>query len=64
VFDRVDQDTIQRLKKRQSWPVSLLARMLGCHEVTLYRYLNRGVLDRGEKGVETDSLLTLLKKKA
>ncbi len=64
VFDRVDEDVIRRLEKRQSWPVALLARLLDCHETTLYRYLDRGILDRDERGIETDSLVTLLKKRA
>ena len=64
VFDRVDQDTIQRLKKRQSWPVAMLADLLCCGRRTLYDYLDRGQLAQDHRGIRTDSLLTLLKKRA
>ena len=64
VFDRVDQDTIQRLKKRQIWPVALLARQLGCTRRAIEKYAAKGALDRDGRGIRTDSLLTLLKKRA
>ena len=61
-IERVTDQQIERLKRRKSWPVVLLADVLGCDRSTIYRYIDDGLVDTTDERewVITASILKLL----
>ena len=61
-ISNVDLDQVlPRLLKRDAWPAALLAELLGCSRRTVYNYAYDGLLNMDWRGVETTTVVALLK---
>jgi DNA-binding IclR family transcriptional regulator len=59
--ERVTWLRIEQLKKRNAWPVTRLAEVLGWHRSTIYNYLQEGLLEQtGNRMITTASILKCL----
>jgi len=45
VMDRELQRKLEKVKKRETWPVALLAQVLGCSKKYVYRKIDAGDFD-------------------
>lgn len=58
------REKLEKVKKRDEWPVALLAQTLGCSKMYVYRKVNEGhfevVRDLGYKKVSSRSVIHYL----